>query len=216
MKTKLFSASRRNFLGHSLLLSAAAVFSQSAGFLGSRGWLAAAEAAPLDLVQDTFNGLLAFVVPGPDSYSHAQNHFTDEPGGVDAGVTDELIAMLDDTAPFMPNFSAQIAAVLNGLAQAVSSNTRGAENSVAQFSQLLFEEKVAVFQVMDATEELKLLAGLLPVLTAFLCYSEGGAFDPVTRTLTAQPVGWQICNYQGVADGRDEFKGYYANRRSAQ
>ena len=69
---------------------------------------------------------------------------------------------------------------------------------------------------MDATDELKLLAGLLPVLAAFLIYSEGGAYDPETRSLTAQPVGWQISNYQGVSDGRDEFKGYFANRRTAQ
>jgi hypothetical protein len=217
MKTKQYSASRRSFLGNSLLLSAAVAFSQSTGFLGSRGWLESAESATLDLLHDTFDGLLAFVVPGSDSYSIAQGVDTPGvPGGIDAGVTDALIAMLDDTAPFLPSFSAQIAAALNGLAQAVTVNTRGSGNSVTQFSKLFFAEKVAVFQIMDATDELKLLAGLLPVLTAFLIYSEGGAYDPETHSLTAQPVGWQISNYQGVSDGRDEFKGYFANRRTAQ
>ena len=38
-----------------------------------------ATAAP-DLVVDTFNGLVAFVVPGPDAYSVAQGESTTEPG----------------------------------------------------------------------------------------------------------------------------------------
>jgi hypothetical protein len=42
---------------------------------------------------------------------------------------------------------------------------------------------------------------------------DAGAFDPVTRTLTQQPVGWTISNYSGTADGRDEFRGYLGHRR---
>ena len=51
------------------------------------------------------------------------------------------------------------------------------------------------------------LAGVLPQFVAFLVYSEAGVFDPVTRTLTGTPLGWKLSNYEGVADGRDEFKG---------
>ena len=57
------------------------------------------------------------------------------------------------------------------------------------------------------------LAGVLPQFVAFLVYSEAGVFDPNTRRLTGPPLGWDLSNYEGVADGRDEFKGYYQDRR---
>ena len=41
-------------------------------------------------------------MPGPDDYSVAQGVSTVEPGGVDEGVTDILIATLDETTPFLP------------------------------------------------------------------------------------------------------------------
>jgi hypothetical protein len=67
---------------------------------------------------------------------------------------------------------------------------------------------------MDATPTFVPLAGVLPAMVAFLCYSEGSAYDPQTQTLTGEPLGWQLCQYQGVADGRAEFRGYFQNRRS--
>jgi hypothetical protein len=66
---------------------------------------------------------------------------------------------------------------------------------------------------MDSTEPLKPLAGVLPPFVAFFCYSEAAVFDPVTRSLTGDPIAWQLSNYQGVADGRNEFLGYFENRR---
>jgi hypothetical protein len=62
---------------------------------------------------------------------------------------------------------------------------------------------------------LKSLGGVLPLLVAAVCYSDAGTFDPATRSLTGTPVGWTISNYSGVSDGRDEFQGYFENKRSA-
>ena len=51
--------------------------------------------------------------------------------------------------------------------------------------------------------------GAIAMFAAFFCFSEAGAFDPATRKLTGQPLGWTLCRYQGVADGRAEFLGYF-------
>lgn len=205
--------SRRSFLWSMALAGAGAAFFRLGG-VTEKGWAQAAEAAAPDLVHDTFNGLLAFVVPGPDSYSVVQGVSTIEPGGVEAGATDVLIATLDGTTPFLPNFSATVAAVLNGLAQAV--NPAAAGPFLSPFACLSFAEKAAVFQIMDATDSLKSLAAVLPAFVAFFVYSEAGAFDPGTRSLTGQPIGWQLSNYQGVAEGRDEFLGYFKTHRDAR
>lgn len=73
--------SRRAFLGHAMKLAAAAALP---AMLLDRGFLEAARAAEPDLVRETLNGLIAFFVPGPDPYSHAQGVSTEEPGGMDA------------------------------------------------------------------------------------------------------------------------------------
>ncbi len=175
--------------------------------MDSRGWLASAQAAEPDLTRDTFNGLLAFVVPGSDPYSIAQGVSTPGPGGVDAGAADVLIATVDESTPFIPSFSSQVAAILNGLALTVNSAPGG--SFISPFADLSFAEKVGVFEIMDATDSLVLLGGILPPFVAFFCYSDAGTFDPATRSLTGEPLGWQLSSYQGVADGRAEFLGYF-------
>jgi hypothetical protein len=211
MADRSMVVSRRGFLGNALLAGAATAVVQAQGFLAGRGWLAVAEAATPDLLHDTFNGLLAFIVPGPDPYSRHQGVSTPEPGGVDAGAIDVLIATLDETTPFLPQFSAIVAATLNGLAQAVNPSATAPFQS--PFANLSFVEKVGVFQIMDGIDQLKPLAGVLPAFVAFFCYSDAGAFDPATRTLTGDPLGWRLSSYQGVSDGRDEFLGYFPDHR---
>jgi hypothetical protein len=201
------SVTRRNFLGHALLASASSALIQASGFLDAKGWLGDARAAGADTTIDTFNGLLAFVVPGSDSYSTAQGVSTPEIGGVSVGVANILIATVDESTPFVPSFSAQVAAILNGLAPAVNPAASGP--FLAPFANLSFAAKVGVFQIMDGTTALQPLAGILPPFVAFFAYSEAGAFDPVTRTLTGQPLGWTLSQYQGVSDGRAEFLGYF-------
>jgi hypothetical protein len=173
-----------------------------------------ADAADVGLVRDTLNGLLAFVVPGPDAYSVAQGVSDAATGGVDAGVMEVLIKTLDLSAPFIPNFSSMVAGILNDLAQKVNPAAVGSLASL--FSRLSFAEKAAVFQIMDSTDSLKSIGGVLPAFVAYVCYSDAGVFDPVTRTLQARPVGWMISSYSGVADGRNEFRGYFENRRNGE
>jgi hypothetical protein len=192
------------------LVAAASAIFQARNFLGTRGWLEAAQSTSPDLVHDTVNGLLAFVVPGPDAYSLSQGVSTAESGGVGTVGADILITTLDEYTPFVPQFSATVAMVLNGLAEIVNPSAIGPLTS--PFARLSFAEKAGIFQIMDATESLRALAGVLPALAAAFSYSEAGVFDPATRSLTGQPIGWQICNYQGVAEGRDEFLGYFGTR----
>jgi len=203
--------SRRSFLGNMLLLSAAMAVARATDLLTSRGWIQAADVPDIDLLHDTFNGLLVFIVPGPDDYSVAQGVSTVEPGGVDEGVTEILIATLDETTPFLPQFSGTVAGILNGIALVVNPSPSG--QFLSPFACLLFAEKVAVFQIMDATDSLKPLAGVLPAFVAFFCYSEAAVFDPVTRSLAGHPIAWDLSSYQGVSDGRNEFLGYFESRR---
>lgn len=201
--------SRRNFMRSGLFTGAALALLNSP-------WaplMKTAEGAALDLLHDTFNGLLAFIVPGPDAYSQAQAVTSPTPGGVDANVLEALIGTLDLSVAFLPQFSATVATILNNLAQLVNPSALAPFGSL--FANLKYPEKVAVLQIMDSTDALKSLSGVLPLFVAALCYSDAGTFDPGTRTLTGTPVGWLISNYSGVSDGRDEFQGYFANIRNA-
>jgi len=187
--------------------SAAAATLLSPEFLVGGRWFESASAQTVDSLHDTFNGLLAFVVPGNDAYSIAQGVSTVESGGVDSGAGDALIATIDLATPFVPQFSAQVAALLNGLALEVK--PAAAEGAFASpFARLSNAEKAAVFQIMDSNDAFKVLAGVLPSFVAFFVYSEAGTFDPSTRSITGRPLGWTLSNYDGVADGRDEFLGY--------
>lgn len=204
-------ASRRQFLRTSLFTAGALAIANSPllGPLAQR-----AEAAADDLVRETLNGFLAFIVPGPDQYSKAQGVTATDLGGVNANVAEFLIQTLDLSVPFLPQFSAMIAATLNQLAQAVNPSATSPFSS--PFANLQYAEKVAVLQIMDRTDALKPLGGVLPAFFAFAVYSDAGTFDPAPRTITGTPVGWTISNYSGVSDGRDEFQGYFQNRRSAE
>ena len=203
---------RRGFLQSSGLAAAAVSLLQGGAVVAAL--TQNARAAGPDLVHDALNGLLAFIVPGPDSYSVAQGVSTAEPGGVGAGVAEVLMRTLDLTVPFVPQFSATVVAILESLAGAVHPSPPGPFASA--FARLSFAEKAAVFQIMDSTASLASLGGVLPAFVAYLCYSDAGAFDLSTRQLTGQPVGWTICNYSGVADGRNELRGYLGHRRSAE
>jgi heme-degrading monooxygenase HmoA len=166
-----------------------------------------------DLVKDTLNGLIAFVVPGPDPYSAAQGMRTDEPGGIDAGILDLLIGVLNlsPSAPGEPPGSAKVAGLLNQIAGQINPSAAG--SLISPFARLSFVEKTRVFQAIEANPQTLTLATLLAAI-AFLVYSEGSAFDAATRTIQGVPVGWRISSYDGTADGYNEFKGYYQNRQS--
>jgi hypothetical protein len=64
------------------------------------------------LSRDTLNGFVAFSLPGPDAYSSAQGTPRGEPGGIDAGGTDFLIANLDRFLPVPDDLVEPAAAAL--------------------------------------------------------------------------------------------------------
>ena len=205
------SRSRRSFLLSGLLATSATMLRGSPLFLALE---ASAQETTPDLLHDTLDGFLAFIVPGSDAYSVNQGEMTPEPGALDAGISDIFIHSLDQSTPYVPQFSFIVARLLNQLALAVNSAPSGPFGS--PYANLKFAEKVAVLQIMDATDALQTLAGVLPALAAFLTYSEAGVFDQTTRSLTAQPIGWTISHYEGVRDGRDEFLGYFGSLGKAE
>ena len=170
----------------------------------------------VDMVRETLNGLIAFVAPGPDPYSVAQGESTSEPGGCDAGILDALIRTINASQPTEPQGPAPVSVVvdtLNEIAHKINPSAQGPFESA--FACLSVAEKAAVFEAIESNPQARPLAAVLPA-TAFLIYSEAAVFDPVSRTIRSRPLGWDLSNYEGVANGRAEFKGYYQNRRSVQ
>jgi hypothetical protein len=91
--------------------------------------------------------------------------------------------------------------------------------SVPEIARLRFEEKVEAMRQLELDTEgsiLRAISGTLIGVTAFLCYSEGGVLDRNRRETTAQPVGWTISKYDGVAEGRNELIGYWKGKRSSR
>lgn len=226
---------RRTFLARAGLVGIGAVLAQLPGVLRARGMLDVAAAQDLDLIRDTINGLIAFVVPGPDEYSVAQGESTAEPGGVAAGGTEALILNLDRFVPAPDIGQGNDATVpLSGAVSNLLNATAAQVNPVAaggpfpsHFSRLAFAEKAEVFRRLEATPgddetsgALRFTAGILPGFATFVCFGEWNVLDPATRQLRERPVGWDLTRYQPgrlvPAEGWEEFRGYYGGRRRAE
>jgi hypothetical protein len=208
---------RRDFFARLGLLTAAAAAAQSE-LLRHSVFPDAQANQWADSVPDTLNGLAAFIVPGSDPYSVQQGISDAEPGAVAACTGMILATTLDVTEvapPPFTRFSELVAFLLNQMAQLVNPGGSGPFNS--HFANLPFAQKAVVFATMEsgqAGEELVRLGGILPTLTAFIAYSEAGLVQPEHCTINGVPVGWLISGYQGVADGRDDFRGYFQGRQS--
>ncbi len=201
---------RRAFLKVSSALVTGIALDPARALLRACGW-SRAEATGTALLCDTYNGLLAFVVPGGDAFSIAQGVTTSDSGGVDAGATDAIIATLEGA---QPGAATAIAVVLNSMAESIAAG--GSGPFVSAFANLSFADKARVFESLEAVPALRFVIGVLPAVAAFAAYSEAGTFDTASRTLTARPVGWELSGYTGVADGRDERIGYFRRRRRAR
>jgi hypothetical protein len=194
------SASRRTLLGVAGRVAAAATIAPAV--LASKGWLIDDTMAQDRLTRNAMEGLVAFVVPGPDDSSVAQGVFTEEPGGIDAGIVDTLISTFDVLLPPPRPFrslSTAIASVLNSVALIIGS---------AQFEQLSFVDKARVLERIEAESAISDLVEIVTVVS-LLAYSEAGVFDRETRTLTGKPIGWTIADFAGMAEGHNDFRGYY-------
>ena len=161
-------------------------------------------AAGPDLTHDTINGLVAFVIPGPDAYSVAQGLSTPEPGGIDGGATDAYIHALNLDFLFLPTLADMVAGLLNDVALAVNPGSASGTFQ-SPFANLAFEEKVAVFSVLDGDpsfDPLRNLISIIPGLLVFIAFSEAPVWDRATRTLTGTPFGWALSGFSGPAEGR--------------
>jgi hypothetical protein len=212
--------SRRDLLKRAtVLVAGAAVLDRLPHALRVQGWLDDAYAATPNVVQQTMNGLVAFVVPGRDRYSRAQGTKSRTPGGIEAGTTPVLTRTLDRFLPGPLPLSATAATILNQFATQVDpASGKGA--FAAPFANLSFAKKARVFQVVEGLEaesagSIRFLVGNLPDLVAFLAYSEAGVYDTKRRGIRRRPVGWGLTRYAGVADGRKELKGYWRGRKAA-
>jgi hypothetical protein len=180
-----------------------------------------ASAAGDDLVRDTVNGLVAFIVPGDDIYSRAQGVVVAGPGGVGAGAAPAVIEVLDffasDAQGRPVPLSAMVATLLNSAAQRVNPKaSRGA--LLSAFARLSFAEKLEAYHDIDVDPALAAAQGqlaLLPTVVGLITYSEAPVLDRATGRLRRAPVGWRMSGYGGPADGRAELRGYYRGRKQA-
>ena len=220
--------SRRTFLERAGLLGAAAALAQLGATLGARGLLAEAQAAETDVVRDTLQGFIAFILPGNDEYSVAQGESAASAGGVGGGTLDPFIAALDGFVPAsvlgQPSAtlpaSGGVAMLLNSYALQVNPAAASGQ-FLSPFARLSFKQKGEVMRRFEsdalasgAIEELRFVSGILPGFVGFLAASEASVYDPATRSVRSRPVGWALSGYGGPAEGHPEFLGYYQGRKS--
>ena len=208
--------SRRLFMARSALVAAAAAVAP-AMMLGSSNVKAAT--LPAAVVTDVLNGVLAFVVPGNDPFSVKQGVTHSLPGGVEAYAVLPLEFGLNlagsSPDPAFDTLSEFIAAMLIGTTgQLFPEVTGSTEAPYSSFSNLNFTQKTILFSALESSPAAPLVGALL-TYAALMTYSEAPVLDPATGQLVASPVGWAISSYEGVSDGRKDFKGYYRGLRAA-
>lgn len=205
-----------------------------------RGLWSPAYALDLDAVRETYDAFAAMLWPGSDVYSLAQGESALKPGAVAAGAGRAIVAALDQFVP-APDMvlSNDLTVPLSGLiASAINSAALTVQPAalnglfLTPYARLNFRDKTATWRrleedtlsvsALDPTHSLGVLQfvfGNLPAFVNFLAFSEADVFDPAARKLKRRPVGWNHSGYLGTslvaADGWDEFKGYYRNRKQA-
>jgi hypothetical protein len=200
--------SRRELLERATaFVAGAAVLDRLPHALRLQGWLEDAHAATPNVVEQTMNGLVAFIVPGRDRYSQAQGTKTKAPGGIEAGATPALIHTLDRFLPGPLPLSATAATILNEFAAQAAPVNRGFHPFASPFANLSTAQKAKVFQAVESLQaesagSIRFLVGNLPDLVAFIAYG--------------RPLGKRLTKYAGIADGRKELKGYWQGRKVAE
>ena len=210
--------------------------------LGRRGWWSAAYANDADVVLDTYNGLAAMLWPGNDAYSVAQGEWNERPGAIAANAGRHTMVTLDGLLPEpytefhsdrgqLP-LSGSIASAINSVALTVNPGATGGAFP-SPFARLPFADKAAVWRVLEEDTRqvteleaahslgvVQFVFGVLPAFVNFFAFSEIDVFDPVARTVTRRPVGWDHCRYLGErtepVEGWDDFLGYYDGQREVE
>ncbi|GAA1721602.1 twin-arginine translocation signal domain-containing protein [Fodinicola feengrottensis] len=142
------------------------------------------------------------------------------------------ILTTDETVPL----SLIIAMTLNLLATQVNpASLHGL--FVSPFSRLSWADKAKTMSLLEGTDSdlvqaldvnlpeplhqslsgvLKFVGGALIEFSGYGSFTEYAVYNKQTRTLTGKPVGWTITGYDGIAEGWDEFKGYYQGRKKVE
>lgn len=124
---------------------------------------------------DTYKGLVAFQLPGPDAYSKAQGVTSPTPGGVDAKAHQAIMESADYFLPLPDDYAqAMAAAFVNGVSdQPLSSE------ALAQFGLVMEQQAVTLDRALQA-----LLGndGAVPLslLFALTLNFEAGAVNPAS------------------------------------
>jgi hypothetical protein len=221
MEPSLSPLTRRRLVSSAAATLAATLLAPVQPVTWPARFLEDANALEADVVRDTINALIAFITPGNDRYSRAQGTRVRGPGGIGAGATDSVLALLDfvasDSAGEPVATSGSVAAVLNAAAERVSPDAaRG--GFVSSFARLSFREKRKAYRHIETDPGLVSARGMLatlPVAVSAIVYSEAAVLDHDTGKLRGTPVGWRMSGYGGPADGRREFRGYWRGRRRA-
>lgn len=125
--------------------------------------------------------------------------------------------------------------LLNFLALQVNPATKSGR-FVSPFCRLSYAEKAKAFSLLEGPDSDlvavvdgevpepmresvsgvgKYLGGSLISFTTFGAYCEWATFDPGTKSVGSEPVGWRNSGYDpGVLDGWDDMQGYYQGRKA--
>lgn len=205
---------RRRFLASASAATAAVAV---AGTLPER-------ATAATFIDQSFDGLAAFVVPGNDKFSKHQRLTVPSPGGVDAMAGRVLKETFDAAIPLTVSDHGQVAApgalglALLLEAQAVNVNPLSTIGPFSSpFANLTWTQKREVLQRLDNQAllnkaSIEFAGGALVTLAALGAYSERAVYDRRSRELRGIPIGWKATKYEGVSDGWDEFIGYHQGR----
>lgn len=179
-----------------------------------------------DYVDQAFNGLASYVLPGSDPYSVQQARTSTLPGGVAAGTADMLKATYDHAiaVSIAPQLGADLPGA-GGVAVVLDVATRSKYLLESTgpfghpFANLSYDRKAQVLAGLDTDTALRgspigYAFNTFSTLAALGCFTETGVLDPTTRRLTGTPVGWTRSRYGGVSNGWPELKGYWQGRTS--
>ncbi|OLR93625.1 hypothetical protein [Actinokineospora bangkokensis] len=193
-----------------------------AGLVATVGVAPTASAVELPPIRDTFQGLLAYLVPGTDKFSQHQGVTLPLRGGADTGGAAPLERTYDQAIPFpvvgrpfnlnLPG-AAAVAALLNIVALNVNPGALIGPFA-SSFANLKHAQKTEVLRrleepgLADGTP-VRFVINTIPTLAAFQLYSEAPVFNRETQQLTGRPLGWDLSAYDGPNDGWAEFQGFY-------
>lgn len=214
------AVSRRHFVG------GAAAVAGVAGIASVPLLNAPAASAADSSIDQAFNALAAFVVPGNDEYSRRQGVFTGRRGGVANGGGKVVQNVLNAGLPIVIAELSISAPGALGFSLILRYYTFQEHAGSAfgpfghPFANLKWKQKRDVLDAIDTSGVFKdtpitYSANSLATLAALGGFSEGTSLvvrQGQVNTVSGTPVGHELSKYQGVSDGHPEFIGYYQDR----